>query len=90
MKTKSNMIGLIAKKCFQLKEDKNIDAFFEYSPHVDEIRIDVFLNWDKSKDPVYSKRKYLDGVMCSRSNHIEILEDLIKDLDSIYYGLGVE
>lgn len=90
MKTKANIIGLIAKKCFQLKEDKNIDAFFYYYPHTEQIDIEVYLNWDKQKDPVYKIQKHLDGVMSSHVNQIEALTTVIEDLDAIYHGLGVE
>ena len=90
MKSKQHIVGIIAKKCVQLKLEKNIDAFFEFSAHINHVNVDVYKNWDlDSKNMIFSGSASIDGVWNSKSNSMSLM-DIIENLDSLLSGLGFE
>lgn len=90
MKSKQHLIGVIAKKCVQLKIEKNIDAFFEFSAHVDLLVVGIYRNWNEdSNNMVFSGSSSIDGHWNSRSDSMG-LEDIIENLDALLIGVGFE
>ena len=90
MKTKQHKVGLIAKKCVDLKLKNGFDAFFDYSPHVQIVEVTVYRNWDiDSNNHMYRGSASLTGSWNS-SKHSTSLDEIIESLDSLSTGLGVE
>lgn len=90
MKSKQHIVGIIAKKCVQLKLEKNFDAFFEFSAHVNLIVINVYKDWSKdSNNMIFSGSASLDSVWNSRNDSMSLIE-IIENLDSLLTGLGFE
>lgn len=92
MKSKNvqHIVGLIVKKCVELKIEKGIDAFFNYHPHCNLVEIEVYKNWSEdSSKPFYTANFYTDGFLNFKENSKTISETL-DHLNSIYLGLGVE
>lgn len=88
MKTIQHKIGLIAKKCVELRLNGIADAFFDYHPHVDKISIYVtkINNYDIA---IYRGSCYLDGCF-NCSDDATNVDSILECLDSIMHGLGVE
>ncbi|CCH57711.1 hypothetical protein A323_gp03 [Acinetobacter phage AP22] len=90
MKSKAHLLGLIMKKCGELKFDKNIDAFCNYSAHCNLVEIDVYKDWNNdSNDKIYQASISTDGSWNNRLDASTFYK-VLEDLDAIYLGLGIE
>lgn len=90
MRSKQHIVGIIAKKCVQLKLEKNIDAFFDFQAHVEKIEVRAYKSWDlDSNTTLFSASCCLDGGWNSDNNAMGLI-DILENLDSLLTRLGFE
>lgn len=88
MKTTQHKVGLIAKKCVELKLKGVADAFLDWQPHVGKVYVDV-RKINDYESVIYSGSACIDGCFNSSRNATN-LDEILESLDAIMHGLGVE
>ena len=90
MKTEQHIVGIIAKKCVQLKIERNIDAFLDFSPHVNLVVVEVYKNWGSdSSNKIFSGSSLIKNGWNSRNDSMSLMR-ILENLDALLLGLGFE